>query len=204
MRTNLYLVSLLALTLTACETPNFFPDGYTHHSKPYKSQEPGPSAKFTPTMRASMGPEQADQFRLAVYVLVERLTARAGLPPKAVFVVTPERVTPLHAIIENNLRESLRHMGYNLADIPDAAYPFSYSAVVIKDAEGKPLPDDGVTPNVRISLFVYDRMGEGSRLMTQEVGDFYIKGAQALNIPSINFPGLAAPDMQERTGAYSQ
>jgi hypothetical protein len=204
MRTKFYLTACLALTLAACETPNYFPDGYTHHAKPYKNQDPAPSPKFTQEMRATMGPEQADQFRLAVYALVERLTARAGLPPKPVFVVTPERITPLHAIIENNLRESLRHMGYTLADTADGAYPFAYSSVVIKDAEGKPLPDDGVSPNVRISPLVYDRMGEGSRLLTQEVGDFYIKGAPALNIPSINFPGLAAPDMHDRTGAFSQ
>jgi len=193
------------ITLAACAAPNYFPDGYTHHAKAYKSQDPPPSPKFTQEMRATMGPEQADQFRLAVYALVERLTERAGMPPKSVHVVKPDKMTPLHANIDNDLRESLRHMGYKLADMPGPeSYAFAYSAAVIKDWNGNPMADDGATANVRIALYVYDRAGEGSRLLTQEIGDFYIKGAEVLNIPLTNFPGLAMPNLSDRTGLDSE
>lgn len=203
-KASLSIFAACALSLGACSSPNSFPDGYTHHSKTYKSQTPDPSSKFTPAMRATMGPEQADQFRMAVYSLVESLTARAGLPPKAAHVVAPEKTTPLYANIDNNLRESLRHMGYRMSDTPVDSYAFAYSANVIKDADGKALADDGVTPNVRLTLFVYDSVGEAGKMLTQETGDFYIHGADKLNYEFSRFPGLSLPGESVRTGAGSQ
>ncbi len=198
------LLSACALSLAAC-APNYFADGYTHHAKPYKSQNPPPSSRFTESMRATMGPEQADGFRMAVYGLTEKLTLRAGMPPKAVHVVTPTKMTPLHSNIDNDLRESLRHLGYTLSDTPEGAYAFAYSAVIIKEVNGKPVADDGVTPNTRIALYVYDKAGEGSNLLTQEVGDFYIKGADKLNLTFMNFDGLETPALDDsRTGRYSE
>lgn len=201
-RSKILLLSACVASLAACTSPNYFPDGYTHHAKIYKSQDPSPSPKFTKEMRANMGPQQADQFRLAVYTLVERLTERAGLPPKPVHVVKPERMTPLSSHIDNDLRESLRHIGYNVSDLPDNSYAFAYSAAVIKDQDGKALSSIGV-PNVRLALYVYDRAGEGARLLTQEIGDFYVQGAEQLNIPFTDFPGLAVPNLNDRTGRGS-
>ncbi len=203
-KASLFFVSACALSLCACASPNSFPDGYAHHSKTFKSQTPDPSSKFTPAMRATMGPEQADQFRLAVYSLVESLTARAGLPPKSAFVVAPGKSTPLYANIDNNLRESLRHMGYRMSDTPVDSYAFAYAASVIKDAEGNVLADDGMTPNVRLTLYVYDSVGEGAKMLTQETGDFYIHGADKLNYEFSSFPGLSLPGDSVRTGAGSQ
>ncbi|MFA5593101.1 MAG: hypothetical protein WC989_07290 [Micavibrio sp.] len=203
-KARLFFTSACIMALSACSAPNFFPDGYTHHNKPYKSQDPPLSPKFTKEQRAAMGPEQADQYRLAVYTLVDRLTERAGMPPKAVYVVRPDKMTALHSHIDNDLRESLRHIGYRLSDAPDNSYAFAYSAVVIKDWEGRPVADDGATPNVRLALYVFDGMGESARLLTQEIGDFYIRGAEVSNLPQTNFPGIALPGLNDRTGRGSE
>ena len=119
-------ISVLALTacaaLSACSMPNSLPRGYAYHGEEYKSPNPPESPKFTSQQRASMGPEQADQFRMSVYSLVENLTNRAGMPPKPVYVMKPEPMTPFYANMDNDLRESLRHMGYRLTDTPENAY----------------------------------------------------------------------------------
>jgi hypothetical protein len=191
------LVIAALLGLTAC-APNMFPDGYTHHGKIYKSDIPPSSFKFTQKQRDVMGPEQADQIRLAVYSLVENLTARAGLPPKPVYIVQPEPMMALHAHLDNDLRESLRHMGYRLADTPDGAYPFTYQTETIKDANGKVLTNG--SPNVRITLHVYDKGGPDARMLTQESGDFYIKGADVMDFPMAFYPEFKGPDMAPPPG----
>ncbi len=180
--------TLAVLTLAACDTPNMFPDGYVHYNEPYKSATPAESSKFTKEQRATMGPEQADQFRLATYQLAENLTRRAGMPPKSVFVMKPKPMTPFYANMDNDLRESLRHLGYTLADTPDNAYVFTYSAEVL----GK-TPTNGA-PNVRLGLQVFDGLGAGSKMLTVEEGDFYIQGAETLNVPFASFPGTVIPE----------
>lgn len=179
--------------LAAC-APNAMPRGYAYHDEVYKSPNPPESAKFTREQRKEMGPEQADQFRLAVYELVDKLTLRAGIPPKPVFVQKPEPMTVFHANIDNDLRESLRHVGYQLADTSAGAYVFSYSVEVLKGPDGKKLPDDPSKPNVRIGLYVSDKIGDDSRVLTQEIGDYYIKGADVMNVPFASFPGTLIPE----------
>lgn len=184
-----FALSVLSLcALSACMAPNFFPDGYVYHDKPYKSQTPAPSMKFTELQRKTMGPEQADQFRLSIYQLVENLTRRAGMPPKSIYVMKPEPMTPFYANLDNDLRESMRHIGYTLTDKPEGAYVFTYSASVLKK---KAPPQEGdVSPNVHIALQVFDGVGEGSKMLTIEEGDFYIKGAETLAVPFAIFPGV--------------
>ena len=173
----------LALGLGACSVPNSLPDGYAHHNKPYKSQTPPPSPKFTELQRSTMGPEQADQFRLAVYQLVDNLTNRAGMPPKPIYIAKPERMTPFYANFDNDLRESMRHVGYRLTDNPEGAYVFTYAATILK--KEKAAADD-TSPNVHIALQVHDKIGEDAKMLTQEEGNFYIKGAETLHVkPSI-------------------
>ena len=43
-------------------------------------------------------------------------------------------------------------------------------------------------------IFVFDSAGEDAKLLTQEEGDFYIKGAETLNIPFASFPGQLIPE----------
>lgn len=179
-----------ALGLAAC-SPNAVPKGYAYHDDPYKSPNPPESPKFTELQRSTMGPEQAEQFRMSVYQLVDTLTTRAGLPPKPVFVVKPEPMTPFYANLDNDLRESLRHVGYRLADTPDDAYAFTYNAEMLKSEPAQP---GDTSPNVRITLHVHDKVGEDSRMLTQESGDFYIQGAEKLNVRFASFPGTFIPE----------
>lgn len=182
---------IAALGLSACSSPNALPKGYTYLNKPYKSPNPPASDKFTELQRSTMGPEQADQFRLSVYQLVDSLTNRAGMPPKPVYIVKPEPMTPFYANLDNDLRESLRHVGYRLSDAPDGSYIFTYTAAVLK--KEKPVEGD-TSPNTHIVLYVFDKIGEDGKLLTQEAGDFYIKGAENLSIPFASFPGTFVPD----------
>ncbi len=183
------------LALTACSIPNSLPRGYVYHQDEYKSPNPPESAKFTSQQRATMGPEQADQFRLSVYKLVENLTNRAGMPPKPVHVLKPEPMTPFYANMDNDLRESLRHMGYKLTDSTDGAYVFAYNAQILKKEkpEGKDVVID-TSPNVRLILYVMDGAGEEAKILTQEEGVFYIRGAEELNVPFASFPGTFIPE----------
>ncbi len=177
--------------LAACSSPNMFPDGYVHHNKPYKSQDPRTSPKFTEPQRRTMGPEQADQIRLAIYQLAERLTQRAGMPPKPVYVLKPKYMSPLYMNVDNDLRESLRHIGYRLSDSPEGAYVFAYKAYVLEDSRGKVAsasPDQG--PNLRVGLYVFDSVGDESRMLTQEEGDFFVRGAEAMDASHIGFDGI--------------
>lgn len=173
--------------LGAC-SPNAIPDGYVYHDKPYKSANPPKSSKFSEVQRASMGAAQADQFRLAIYDLVDKLTMRAGMPPKAVFVDKPKPMTAFYSNLDNDLRESLRHVGYRLADSPEDAYVMSYAVEPIKREKGAPPVQPG-SPNMRISLFVSDSLGEEARVLTHEIGDYYIQGGEDLNIPFHSFYG---------------
>lgn len=198
----LFAVCASVLALAACDAPNYLPDGYVHHNKPYKSQLPPPSPKFTQVQRATMGPEQADQFRMAVYQLVDNLTNRAGMPPKPVHVLKPEKMSALDMNIDNDLRESLRHVGYTLSDTTDGAYVMTYAAEVLKDKDGKVVStsaDQGA--NVRLTLFVHDSVGENSKLLTKETGDFYINGADKMVISPSFFDGVFVPDSVASDGS---
>ncbi len=192
-KASLLAVSTCAavLALAACSMPNSLPRGYVYHKDEYNSPNPPESPKFTELQRSSMGPEQADQFRLAVYSLVENLTNRAGMPPKPVYVLKPEPMTPFYANMDNDLRESLRHMGYKLADTPDDAYVFAYGATVLKKG---PIDPADTSPNVHIILHVFDSYGENAKRLTQEEGDFFIRGAENLNVPFASFPGVLIPE----------
>lgn len=199
---TLFTVCVSVLALAACDAPNYIPDGYVHHNKPYKSQLPPQSPKFTQVQRTVMGPEQADQFRLAVYQLVDNLTNRAGMPPKPVHVLKPERMSALDMNIDNDLRESLRHVGYKLSDSTEGAYVMTYAAEVLKDKDGKVVStsaDQGA--NVRLTLFIHDGIGETSKLLTKETGDFYINGADEMVISPSFFDGVFVPDSAAGDGS---
>lgn len=189
-------ISLLAVStcalLAACSPPSSVPRGYTYHQNEFKSPNPPESPKFTTQQRTTMGPEQADQFRTAVYGLTESLTIRAGMPPKPVYVLKPEKMTPFYSNIDNDLRESLRHLGYTISDTPEGAYAIAYNANIPKRPAGAPAID--TSPNVHLVLYVLDSIGENARLLTQEEGDYYIRGAEDLNVPFATFGGTFIPE----------
>lgn len=189
-----FFVCATLIALAGCSTPNALPRGYAYHKEAYKSPNPPESSKFTELQRSTMGPEQADQFRLAIYSLVENLTNRAGMPPKPIYVAKAEPMTPFYANLDNDLRESMRHIGYRLSDSPDGAYVFAYMATVKERKGYEPVDPTDTTPNVHISLHVFDKMGEEAKQLTVEEGDFFIRGAEVLNVPFASFPGVWIPE----------
>jgi len=104
--------------------------------------------------------------------------------------------------IDNDLRESLRHVGYRLSDSPEGAYVMTYAAEVLKDKDGKVVSHSAEQgANVRLTLFVHDSLGENSKLLTKETGDFYIKGADDMVISPSFFDGVFVPDSAASDGA---
>lgn len=193
-KTKIIMASTFAaLCVTACDHPNAMPSGYKYHSREYKSAEPPKSIKFTKEQRASMTEQQATQFRASVHGLVETLTLRAGVPPKSVYILSQEKMTPFYSNFDNNLRESARHLGYTLADHPEGSYVMTYTAEVLKSPDGKPV-SPGAGPNVKIAVQVHDRLGEGSKMLTEEWTSVHIDGAEELSIPYVLPSGVRIPD----------
>lgn len=193
-KTRILMASAFAaLCVTACDHPNAMPSGYTYHAREYKSAEPPQSIKFTKEQRASMTEQQAAQFRSAVHGLVETLTLRAGVPPKSVYILAQEKMTPFYSNFDNNLRESTRHLGYTLADHPEGNYVLTYTAEVMKMPDGSPIASPA-DPNVKIAVQVHDRLGEGSKMLTEEWTTVRIDGAEELSIPYALPPGVKIPD----------
>lgn len=193
--------SAAAILLAGCSQPHMFPTGYTYHKDTYKSATPPPSEKFTNDQRKTMTAEQAEQFRQAVYKLTERLTLRAGMPPKPVYVLKPEKMSAFYSNIDNNLHKSLRHLGYTLANSPEGAYIFTYTAQSLRTLDDLKNPDgtqiDPATlssNNVRLALQVHDKIGEDSKMLTEEADTFYISGAEYLTVPYNNFLGVFLPN----------
>lgn len=171
--------SALALSGCGLTHPTSMPGGYTHHQSTYKSADPMPSAKVTVQQRKYMDAVQAEQFRDAVYDLLERITRRAGVPPKPVYVLAPDPMTTFYANIDNDLREGMRHIGYALSDTKTGAYVFAYDAKLLT------APRDGFSAgadNVELVLKVFDSADVNARMLTQDSGRYYIQGAEDLNI----------------------
>lgn len=172
------------LSISACTHPNAMPTGYTYHHDTYKSAPPPLPKEITVEQRNHMDAVQAEQFRDGTYDLLEKLTARAGMPPKPVYVLAPKPMSTFYANIDNDLRENMRHIGYALSDTPVEAYVFTYNAEYIEPAEDMTSSD---AANVLLTLRVYDGMGEAANLLSTETGSFYIKGAEALDIQPTSY-----------------
>jgi len=183
-------VSVAALTLSACAgvNPSSIPTGYTYHGDVYKSADPIPTTRIEDSQRDVMTAEQAEDFRRAVYDLVEELTLRAGLPPKPVYVAAVKPMTPFYSGIDNDLREALLNAGYVLSDTPKESYVFTYQAFIL-DAPEPIMDEDGneieITDynNVRLALNVLTSNDETAGKLTEEVADYRIQGAEALYMP---------------------
>lgn len=172
-------VSVMVLGGCAMQHPNAMPTGYTYHSETYKSATPPPSRRITKEQRKHIDGAQAEQFRDAVYGLLRRITNRAGMPPKPVYVLAPDPMTPFYGNIDNDLREGMRHMGYAISDTATGAYVFTYDARLINQQRDRMSAGD---PNVELVIKVFNKIGEDAQMLTEEVGRYYIQGAESLHI----------------------
>lgn len=186
---GLFLMAASGVSLSACGIghPNAMPTGYTYHHEEFKSPTPAPTSKVTAKQRQNMDSVQAEQFRNAVYDLLNKMTMRAGLPPKPVYVLAPEPMTTFYANIDNDLRESMRTIGYAISDVPVGSYVFAYSAEEIDYPEGIEIAGQ---PNVELILRVFDAASPDARQLTEEKGRYFIKGADALYIKPTNYSSL--------------
>lgn len=181
LKSKTALPLLSALLLGACATPNAIPTGYVYHGEEYKSPLPPESKKVTTAQREAMGPEQAEQYRDALYDLVNKLTERAGLPPKPIYVVPHDPMNAFYAQVDNDLREAMRHIGYELATAEADAYYFTYDAMLIEKPDlGDEYPEAAMMDgnNVEIILQVFDGKGEEATMLTEQRGQYYIQGAE--------------------------
>jgi hypothetical protein len=175
------LLSLSALSVSACGAigPHSMPTGYTYHHDTYKSSTPPDSPRITTEQRHYMDATQAAQFRDGVYELVSRLTSRAGMPPKPVYVLSPDPMTTFYANIDNDLREAMRSLGYAISDMPQDAYVFVYDAALINQERSE--ISSGAN-NVELTLKVFNKIGRDARLLSTETGRYFIQGAELLHI----------------------
>lgn len=195
-KTSLSCMALaVSFLIPACSYnhPNPMPSGYSYHHEEYKSPGPKPSSKVTVKQREYMNAAQAEQFRKAVYDLLERLTMRAGMPPKPVYVMAPDPMTTFYANIDSDLREAMRHIGYAISDVPTDAYVFTYEALPVA-TQNKSVPSTGAD-NVILTLRVYSFNGDEAQQLTEETGQYFIQGAEALNIKS-SFDGYFSKQEQ--------
>ncbi len=183
--TRILVLGTSLATLSACGFySSAMPSGYTYHHNEYKSPAAKSPASITVEQRKYMDATQAEQFRSAVYDLLERLTMRAGMAPKPVYISTPDPMTTFYANLDNDLRESMRHIGYALSDKPEGAYVFTYEAQALTDAQGKPALQNG--NNVMIAVRVFDSYNESARQLTEETGQYFIQGAELLKMGPAN------------------
>ncbi len=184
-------VSLVGLGACSINHPNAMPSGYTHHRDVYKSPTPPSTPKITAQQRQYMDGAQAEQFRDAVYDLLTRITNRAGMPPKPIYILAPEPMTTFYANIDNDLREGMRHIGYALSDMPTGAYVFAYDAQVLEKPRGTISTGE---PNVELVLKIFDSVSEDARMLSEESGWYYIQGAETLKIQPAMYKMLPTRD----------
>ena len=201
----LIMGSASLLTLGACGIPNSIPTGYTYHRDTYKSATPEPSPRVTTTQRQYMDATQAEQFRDAVYDILQRITSRAGMPPKPVYILQPQRMSTFYNNIDNDLRESMRAIGYAISDVPQGSYVFAYDARSLEQPRSE---TPSMAPNVELILKIFDSASANSRMLTEEVGRYYIQGAQYLNILPATYSEELMPSretiQQQQTGFTAQ
>ena len=166
MKSKFYIVGLVVLIgLAGCKPVydfNFMPSGYG-----VEEEEPKVDSILTQ--------EQRHAWRNAVYEVVSRLTQRAGLPPKPVFVAYSGSQTPFYDNFDNDLREVLLESGYQLSASPDDSYGIIYSVRGLKPKRNK-----YIKGNVELTLKVYSSQLQHGEFLTEETATFYIDGADGL------------------------
>lgn len=181
-------ILISVIMVSGCAGPGPMPRGYVHHAQTYKSPAPGPTPVYNDTQRATLTPAQAKGLRRAVHDLARALTDRAGLAPRPVYVHQADPLPPFYAMIDNDLREVLPHIGYTLAARPDGAYVFQYDAKKIDlPSPMKDEPRDHSAPNVTLTLKIFDGAGRDAKMLTTQTGDYFIEGAEVMDIPRARF-----------------
>lgn len=186
---SLFTLGLSTTALTACGAghPNPIPTGYTYHHQEYKSPDPTEAPHITTKQRQSMSSMQAEQFRDAVYEVLTRLTSRAGMPPKPVYILQPDEMTPFYANMDNNLRESMRHIGYAISDVPTGSYVFAYD---VRNIAVSDTANSMSQPNIELAIEVFDAATPEAKQLAREVGRYYIKGAEDFYVKPANYSNL--------------
>lgn len=170
------------LTLAGCSHPNAMPSGYTHHHDRFKSPDSSVSGKVASfqSQEEALSQMGVDQ---AVEDLLRKITARAGVSPKPVYVLTPEIMEPFYIVVDSALRKNMRDLGYAISNTETGAYAFAYTARNLSKPRGT--ENDGY-PNVELMLKIYDSAASSARLLTEQAGNYYIEGAQNYTINPVN------------------
>lgn len=186
MKRILFITGMMILT--GCAGPGPMPRGYVHHGETYKSPAPGPTPVYSETQRETLTPTQAKGIRRAVHDVARALTDRAGLAPRPVYVHQADPLPPFYAMIDNDLREVLTHIGYTLASRPDGAYVFQYDAQKIDlPSPMKNPPRDHNASNVTLTLKIFDGATRDATMLTTQSGSYFIEGAEVMDIPRARF-----------------
>lgn len=172
-----FILGFSVLALNACSHPNAMPSGYTYHHDRFKSADPSPALGVVKTNQESVL-SQTDIDR-AVDDLLRKITARAGVSPKPVYIITPSMMTPFYSAVDDALRNTMRELGYALSDTQTGAYGFAYSGRNLSKPRGT---DNDGYPNVELMLQIYDSVSDNARLLTQQAGNYFIEGAQDYSI----------------------
>jgi hypothetical protein len=170
-----------ALALSACQHPNAMPSGYTHHHEVFKSPDPAPVLTLQTTDNQDI-PLSLMDIDMAVEDLLRKVTARAGLPPKPVYILTPPKMTSFYSLIDSALRKNMRDLGYAISDTETGAYAFVYNARELRKPRGT--ENDGF-PNVELVLQVYSALNKEARLLTEQSGNYFIEGASHTDIKPV-------------------
>lgn len=181
-------VSLIGVgLLSACGHPNAMPSGYTHHHEAKGSVDV--SADSVTPVVAPIYKSTSDDMVLslvdidrAMDDMLRKITARAGVPPKPVFILRPAMPSPFYNAVDSALRTSMRDLGYAISDIETGAYGFAYNARNLSKPRGS--ENDG-HPNVELMLQAYNKVGAGARLLSEQSGNYFIQGAQKQNIKPV-------------------
>ncbi len=180
-------VSLLSAgLLSACGHPNAMPSGYTHHHN-VKNAVDVSAADSVPLSSTYIAAPENQALSLvdvdrAVDDMLRKITARAGVPPKPVYILKPENPTPFYNAVDNALRTSMRDLGYAISDMKAGAYGMAYNARALRKPRGT--ENDG-HPNVELMLQAYSNVESGARLLTEQSGNYFIKGAKAQDIRAL-------------------
>ncbi len=146
------------LLLSACNMPT----GYVYHDQLYKAPVQDSSASGA----ALISQTQAAQIYRAMSDLTTRLTQRAGLAPRPVYVETPAPATQIQTLMDNDLRDTLRRLGYTLTGDPAQGYVIAHRIKPVK-IENSPL-------NAEIALDIFDGRSKKETLLTSETGFYRI------------------------------
>ncbi len=124
------------LILAACHTAGPLPSGYAYHSDMYKSPPAAKPQAIGYPYTEQKNAESAAHWRMAAEDMVERLTAKHGIPPVPVYVAPDVPDSPFQASFDNFLREAMINKGFAIASRKDPAAPVVHYEATIVEHKG--------------------------------------------------------------------